>query len=135
MSLRSEAIEAAAKACEASGCPSTARHIRKERPAGLAERVSQAVLAVIDKYEEVEVQLGANNLYCLRTRGSPFWNPSRPSFTIYRKKQEPAPDVEELARRAVKEWEQRRRDLDNHGCVYAKLMDDAMDALAEALDK
>ena len=131
MSLRSEAKEAAAKTASNRGFSGTAAAIRNEDwdthvayPALLA--ATKAVLAVVDKYEEVKMQVVANNPNYLRVRdGNVYWQRHEPSFTVYRKKQEPKPDVTELARRAVKA---RRSGTRQAEC-------DAFKALAEAVDE
>ena len=105
MSLRSEVIEAMAAV---------------KMP--VARRLP--ILAVIDEYEGAEVQKYPMCEGYLRTRESGFWDHNKPSFTVYRKKQKPKPDVTELARRAVKAW---------RGGTYAT--HEAMHALAEAVDE
>lgn len=84
------------------------------------------ILAVIDQWEEMEVQfvnVATPNYW--RTREGSYWESERPGFIILMRRQ--GPDVEELARRVVKEWR------GSHGSMVP--ICDAMDALEEELDK
>ena len=127
MSLRSELKEAMAVALEKQRYLVNADRVREERWGGGGTLVAaQAVLSVCDEYEEVEVQEACSkDLW--RTRERNTWEPHIPSFTVYRKKQKPEPDVTELARRAVKAW----RETHN----ASEPVCDAMDALEKKLDE
>ena len=134
MSLRSEQKEAMADAAFKRNSPDTAAAIRDERwGAGFPcdshmLALAQAALSVCDEYEEVEVAVEGS--------GEWLYLPASPSFdylsarstyhkeVILRRKQEPAPDVKELARRAVKAWREPQSGL---GAT--------MTALAEAVDE
>ena len=124
MSLKDEVKEAMAGALEEHKFLSSARSVRdderKRYPLSVA---AQAALSVCDEYEEVGVQAAFSGK-ALRLRENPYWDYDRPSFTVYRKKQKPEPDVTELARRAVKAWRS-----------PAPVFGAAMEALAEAVDK
>ena len=129
MSLRSDLKEAMVVALERAGYVEHARQVKAElfKAAGdeMLGLAAQAALSVCDEYEEVEVQECNNADYLLR-RPSTHWDPRKPSFTVYRKKQKPEPDVTELARRAVKAWE---KDDTAHRFHVA------MSALAKAVEK
>ena len=112
MSLRSEAVEAMAAA-----------HIL------FAARAP--VLAVIDEYEEVEVNTHRDGdwayLPCGGRRAKFGNSPDYRVETFLRRKQKPKPDLEALARRAVKAW--------RSGCAFTVPEAAAMEALAEAVDE
>ena len=128
MKLKDEMREAAAVALEKVGLPETAERMRAGNDNTWAGgKAIEAALSVCDEYEGVEVQDYPLCDGYLRTRDSGYWKPHQPSFTIYRKKQKPEPDVTELARRAVKEWEHHAPNTGPFGV--------AMDALAEAVEK
>ena len=93
--------------------------------------VARSVLAVIDKYEPVEVwQREDSEHLCLPSclahdaaGGSSRW-PRK--ITIYMKKQEPEPTDRELMRNMVEAWQ---------GVGSNRLVREAIDAMAERLDK
>ena len=134
MSLRSEAKEAMAKMAEARGYVETPVAIRAEDWTardcfGPTLAVAQAVLAVIDEYEEVTL---CENKHCpglWYAKGMSGFDAEHAKHlhVFLRRKQKPKPDVTELARRAVKEWKRRYGD--------AEPLSDAMHALAEAVDE
>ena len=136
MSLRSELKEAMAEAQTAQRYPDDARVIRAEawekvRRCASGVNVARAVLAVIDEWEEVEVRESKDDSHVMRVaRTCLYPDQYGPVSTILRRKQEPAPDVKELARRAVKAWRERDRAIFGFRPVT-----DAMDALAEAVDE
>ena len=110
MKLKEEVKEAMAKAAEEQ-YPDAGEDIRRETLSSRApiQSTARAVLEVIDQYEEVEVRecrAGGERWHWLRMPGDTADEDHYVigTRTIYMRKQEPAPDVEELARRAVKAW-------------------------------
>ena len=109
MKLKEEVKEAMAKAAEEQ-YPDAGEDIRRETLSSRApiQSTARAVLEVIDQYEEVEVRVHKSGQWAyLPHDGRPPLYQTSPSYktrTIYMRKPEPAPDVEELARRAVKAW-------------------------------
>jgi len=128
MSLRSDVKEAMVLTLSDAGLPQSGRAIQEEKDDGWAGwKMARAALSVCDGYGEMEMQEMSGNPDYLRGRGTVSWEPQRPSFTVYRKKQEPELGLKELARRAVKAWR------GSHGSL--KPVTDAMDALEAKLNE
>jgi hypothetical protein len=151
MSLRSEVKEALMRFLDVLGYDCMALAVCREdwcatgtHQRGLA--AARAILEAIDQYEELEVR------EC-RYHEKGHWlrlpddTMDEDKFivatqTILRRKQEPEPDVTELAQRAVKAWRRREAELRRRGSCYAEPLNNAMEALdaeleplAEAVDK
>jgi len=143
MSLRGDVKEAMAVAEEEAHSPRTARRIRAEDYEvgslefgfGLVTRealeVANAALSVCDEYEKLEVQ-EYGSPHCLRVHGSLWWEPQRPSFTVYRKKQKPEPTLLEAGEAALEEMRPWRGGV-RAGCFED--FDTAYDGLAAAIAK
>ena len=135
MKLKEEMREAAAVKMDHGLYGSTAHDIRTGASATLGGEAMAAALSVCDEYEEVEMQeVRGTAPHYLRTRDSAFWEPHLPSFTVYRKKEKPEPDVTELARRAVKAWGRYVSIASRGGEPISDVMA-ALDAGLKAVDK
>ena len=133
MSLRSEAKEAVLKALRATpnrGCASAASAIERNEYGGWTAQVAlEAVLAVIDEYEEVTLCENRYSPGLWYSEGTASFDAkfTKNLHTFLRRKQKPEPDVTELARRAVKVWR------GSYGST--RPVCDAMDALEKKLDE
>ncbi len=129
MKLKEEVRGAAAAEMRRQGCPDIAKEIEAGRDGGyLATGAVNAALSVIDEWEELEVSVHTSGGWAyLPLDGRKAAHNADPSYnthTFYRRKPEPTPTVEELARRAVKAWKEQDKKT---GPVC-----DAMEALDEA---
>ena len=101
MSLRSDLKEAMAVALEKLGYTFEAERVREERWTRIGGLVTaQAALSVCDEYEEVEMQEANSAGNYWRSPDTFYWEPQKPSFTVYRKKQKPEPTLLEAAKMA-----------------------------------
>ena len=101
MSLKKEMREAAAVEVEAQGAPQRAGAIRRGGTNWLGCKAVNAAIAVLDEYEEMEVQQACSDRHFWRCLGSEFWASHKPSFTIYRKKPKPEPGMRRAAKEAA----------------------------------